>query len=229
MRLEKPAVISLGFVKVYLVPAEGGCALVDAGVPGQEDRILAGLAQHGLPPEALRLIFITHAHGDHMGSLKALAERTHARVVAHRNEAPTLTSGAALHPHGLTTAGKVMSAFMGRFVKAAAGFPCAPDVVVDDELSLAEFGVAGRAIHTPGHTAGSLTLLLDSGEAFSGDLCAKMSPLGRSYLPPFGDDLDTVYASWRRLLDAGATTLYPGHGASIPAAELAKELARAGR
>jgi glyoxylase-like metal-dependent hydrolase (beta-lactamase superfamily II) len=229
--LEKPVLVPLGFVGVYLVPAEGGCVLVDAGVPGQEGRIFAAMAENGLPPESIRLILITHAHGDHMGSLKAVAERSRAPVLAHSSEAPILASGRALHPHGITTAGKILSALMGPFAKAASGNACKPDVVVDDELSLADYGVKGRALHTPGHTDGSLSLLLDNGEAFVGDLCAKFPLIsGSSYVPFFGDSRETVYASWRRLLNAGATLLYSAHSREpIPAAVLRAELARAGR
>ncbi|MHB1416369.1 MAG: MBL fold metallo-hydrolase [Chloroflexota bacterium] len=173
---------------------------------------------------------MTHAHGDHMGSLKAIAERTHAPVLAQRIEAPALASGNALRPRGLTTLGKVVTVFTGLFARTASGSPCPPDIVVDDERSLAHFGVQGRAIHTPGHSAGSLTLLLDSGEAFVGDLCAKYPLIGGgSYVPFFGDDRETVYRSWERLLAAGATCIYPGHGSPFPASELREELARAKR
>jgi glyoxylase-like metal-dependent hydrolase (beta-lactamase superfamily II) len=227
MALQAPAAISLGLVSVFLVPADWGCVLVDAGVPGQEGRILAGLAKHGLGPDAVRLIFVTHAHGDHVGSLHALAERTAAPVLVHRSEAPALASGVALRPHGLTTVGKIAAALTGRFATAASGRPCQPDIEVDEERSLADFGVRGRAIHTPRHTAGSLSLLLDSGEAFVGDLCANYGVVSRgSYVPMFGEDRQAVYASWSRLLDAGATRLYPSHGAPFPASALKAELAR---
>lgn len=123
-----------------------------------------------------------------------------------------------------------MARFMGRFVKAAAGLPCPPDILVDDELPLADFGVRGRALHTPGHTSGSLSLLLDDGSAFVGDLCARIPLIGgRSYVPFFGEDQEIVYASWRRLLAAGATRIYPDHGPAFPASALRDELARTKR
>ena len=230
--LVKPVLIPLGFVGVYLVPAEGGCALVDTGVPGQEGRIFAAMAEHGLAPESIRLVFVTHAHGDHIGSLQAVVARSHAPVLVSRIEAPALASGRALRPAGITFAGWLMSKAMGAFASAASGSPVKPDVEVDDEIRLDEFGVKGRAIHTPGHTAGSLSLLLDdTGEAFVGDLCAKYPVIsGGSYVPFFGDSRETVYASWRRLLDAGATLFYANHSREpIPADVLRDELARAGR
>ena len=231
MPLSEPALINLGFVGAYLIPtADGGAVLVDAGVPKQEGKILAALASHGLAPESLRLIVISHAHGDHMGSLQAVAKATGARVLAQRIEAPALAAGVTLMPRGLTTFGKLFERFMGGFVRAASNLPCPVDVVVDDERSLADFGVAGRVLHTPGHTSGSLSILLDDGDAFVGDLCAKM-PLvsGGSYVPFFGDDRETVYASWRKLLAAGARRFHSGHSAApIPAAALEAELRRVG-
>lgn len=232
MALHEPVAISLGFVGVYLVPAGDGYVLVDAGMQGSVAKIFADMAKHGLVPEAIRLIFITHAHGDHVGSLQAIARRTHAPVLASRLEAPAIEGGHCLHPHGLTPFGKAFALVMNmaRWADTPSDSPCPVDVMVDDERSLADFGVAGRAVHTPGHTAGSLSLLLDSGEAFVGDLCAKVPVVGGSYVPFFGDgDRGTVYASWQRLLDAGATRIYPDHGAPFPAAALRQELARSRR
>ncbi len=160
-----------------------------------------------------------------------MGEASHAPVLVSRIEAPAIASGQALSPGGITFVGWLLSRMMGSFVRAASGHPVKPDVEVDDELPLDKFGVKGRAIHTPGHTAGSLSLLLDTGEAFVGDLCAK-APLfsGGSYVPFFGDSREEVYASWRRLLDAGATVFHADHNREpIPAEVLRDELARAGK
>lgn len=230
MPLREPATVSLGMVSVYLVPAGDGCALIDAGVAGQEGKILAAMSGLGLAPESLRLILITHAHGDHIGTLQAMVQRTHAPVLVHRSEAPALVSGRALSPHGLSPFGKVVAATAGRFMSRSALAPSPADVLVDDELSLAAYGIRGRALHTPGHTAGSISLLLDDGGAFVGDLSASGGMAGgRSHLPPFGDDRGVIYASWRRLLEAGAKRIYPGHGAPFLAADLETELDRNGR
>ena len=225
-----PIPIPLGFVTTYLIPVDFGCVLVDAGVPGQEERIFAAMAARGFGPESLRLIIVTHAHGDHIGSLRAVSERSHAAVLAHRTEASAIESGQTLHPQGLTPAGRLFSRLMGTFVRQASGRPCHVDVTVDEELPLAEYGVRGRAIHTPGHTSGSISVLLDSGDAIVGDLCARMPLIGGgSHLPFFGESRNDVYSSWRRLLDAGATRFLPAHGGPISPAALSAELARVGQ
>jgi glyoxylase-like metal-dependent hydrolase (beta-lactamase superfamily II) len=88
------------------------------------------------------------------------------------------------------------------------------DVVLHDEgLSLTEYGIPGRILHTPGHSAGSVSILLDSGEVFVGDLAMNKFPLRLSPgLPIFAEDLPTVVESWKLLLKEGATTVYPAHG-----------------
>jgi glyoxylase-like metal-dependent hydrolase (beta-lactamase superfamily II) len=227
MPLNKPIAISLGFVSVYVVPANRGCVLVDTGVPKREAQILAGMAKYGLAPKDIQLILITHAHGDHIGSTHALAQRSGAPVMAHRLDAQALEKGIPLQPAGLTIPGKIVSPFLGQFRKSTSGFPHKPEIIIEDTLPLSEYGVRGKVIHTPGHTAGSLSMLLDSGEAVVGDLCAKTPYLpSSSYLPLFGDSRAEVFASWQRLLDAGVTTIYPGHGAPLSASQLREQLTR---
>jgi glyoxylase-like metal-dependent hydrolase (beta-lactamase superfamily II) len=70
---------------------------------------------------------------------------------------------------------------------------------------LGRLGLAGEIVPTPGHSDDSVSLLLDDGAAFTGDLT-----------PPqmLGDDPASALAaaSWRRLGERGARTVYPGHG-----------------
>jgi len=69
-------------------------------------------------------------------------------------------------------------------------------------------GVAGEIVPTPGHSDDSVSLVLDSAAAFTGDLT-----------PPAlaGEDAsETIATSWQLLRDRGVTTVYPGHGPITP-------------
>lgn len=89
----------------------------------------------------------------------------------------------------------------------------------DDELSLADYGVPGRIIYTPGHSMGSVSVLLETGDAFVGDLAMNEFPLRLSPgLPIFAEDMQKVNESWRQLLDEGVKMVYPAHGKPFPAA-----------
>ena len=75
-------------------------------------------------------------------------------------------------------------------------------------LVLAEISLAGEIVHTPGHSPDSVSLLLDDGKAFTGDLTHPML-IG-------ADAAAETEASWQRLRDLGAQTVYPGHSAIRP-------------
>lgn len=69
---------------------------------------------------------------------------------------------------------------------------------------LKKIGIPGEIIPTPGHSDDSVSLLLDDGSVFTGDLTHPMM-VGL-------EDAEIVSASWRLLRERGATRVYPGHG-----------------
>ncbi len=93
------------------------------------------------------------------------------------------------------------------------------DIVLrDEEFSLVPFGIPGKVLYTPGHTMGSVSVLLETGDACVGDLAMNGFPFHlRPGLPVFAEDLELVKKSWRLLLDQGAKIIYPGHGKPFPA------------
>lgn len=111
-------------------------------------------------------------------------------------------------------------------VPALFRFPAVdPEILVSDEMPLEDFGLAGRIIHTPGHTRGSLSLLLAGGEAFVGDLAVNYLPFNLSpVFPPFADDPEGLIRSWNMLLEKDARTIYPGHGRPFSAQILRQKL-----
>ena len=96
-----------------------------------------------------------------------------------------------------------------------------PDILVEEELQLAEFGIKGQIINTPGHTAGAISVLLNGGEAIVGDLAMNGFPMRKGAgMPIFGNSEIEIKRSWKKLLDAGASIIYPGHGNAFPASQL---------
>ena len=100
------------------------------------------------------------------------------------------------------------------------------DVVLGDEgFSLAEYGISGKVIYTPGHSSGSVSVLLETGDVFVGDLAMNKFPLRlRPGLPIFAEDKQKVKESWKLLLDQGAKTIYPAHGKSFSVDTIQKAL-----
>jgi glyoxylase-like metal-dependent hydrolase (beta-lactamase superfamily II) len=96
---------------------------------------------------------------------------------------------------------------------------------VDADFPLQPFGVPGVIIHTPGHSSGSVSILLETGDVFVGDLAMNAIPLRLTPgLPIFAEDLHRLRESWRSLLLRGAKTVYPAHGRPFQAEVLHKAL-----
>ena len=142
----------------------------------------------------LRLIISTHGHWDHIGDNAAVASATGARIAVHPDDREAL-----IHPQPLW-----------------APFEIPPSVAA---VELAEGGevrfgaIRLRVLHTPGHTAGSVSLLAaDDGLLFSGDTLFAGS-FGRVDLP--GGDAAAMVDSLDRLRTlADDVTVLPGHGPS---------------
>ena len=210
--------INTGMANVFLIRGGAGYILVDTGNPGKEDLVLEQLKEHGVAPDDIRLILITHGHVDHFGSAAALRELTSAPVAIHTLDGDAMRQG--IHqPDSLKPTGKLM-AFLRRIpalqnkVVPEAAPACEPDVVFEEEWRLDDYGIAGQVLLTPGHTPGSVSLLLDSGEAVVGDVVmGKLMGLIRKPGPPLvAWDLDENRASLRRLLALSPRVVYVGHG-----------------
>jgi hydroxyacylglutathione hydrolase len=230
--------IQLGTSNTYLVQGDTGCILVDAGNSHQEKRFFRLLGQYGLRPEDIRVIVVTHVHFDHVGSLSAIKAECRCPVMVHEKEHHLLKEAKLVFSRGTNLQGKGASFAASQLAKYSPSMrafkfePVEAEIVVSGEVSLEKFGIAGKVIPTPGHTAGSLSVLLADGQAFVGDLTAnyaqhKYAPPGLgSVFPPFADDGDELLESWMKLLEAGAQTIAPGHGQTFSAEVLREEYNR---
>jgi len=205
--------IKLGVARCYVIRAEG-TILIDGGAPKQARNFMKGIERLSIKPEDIQLIVITHGHWDHIGSAKEIKDITGARIALHRNEKDWLEKSLKPLPPSVTPWGHIFAKIMAMFLPLVHVPAADVDVVLgDEELSLADYGIPGRIIPTPGHSMGSVSVLLETGDAFVGDLAMNGFPLRIGPgLPIFAEDLQQVKKSWRLLLERGATTVYPAHG-----------------
>ncbi|HUT65801.1 MAG TPA: MBL fold metallo-hydrolase [Spirochaetota bacterium] len=215
--------IKLGVCNCYIVKQKNSM-LIDAGPPKQERKFIRKTVQLGIDPEEISLIVATHGHLDHIGSLFGIKTVTGGEVMSHRLEREILEKAALMIPEAVTPWAKFLRFLLKLSQQNVSFEPTPVETVVDDEFSLSGYGIDGKILHTPGHSVGSISILLDTGDAFVGDLLMNGFPMRRGPgAPIFADDPEAVEKSVQLLLKNGAKTFYPGHGDPFGAHDLLNE------
>ena len=218
--------IRLGLNSCYLIRGKE-IVMVDGGTPNKLELFKKKISELGIGPSEIKLIVLTHSHFDHCGSAKEISELTGAKTALHICEADILESGDMIIPKGVNTYGKITKPWLFPIL-ARISFPrFKPDILLEDEpYSLSEYGINGNIIHTPGHTPGSVSVILDSGEAFVGCMAHEGFPFRiRPGLPIFALDIEEIKKCWKVLIENGVKMIYPGHGKPFPVEIMTDSLA----
>jgi len=181
----------------YLLFTDKATLLIDAGWPGTLGKFLHLLRSTNIRPETITHFFVTHYHPDHAGLTQELQDLG-IRLIVFEEQVPAIP-------------------LLKQWIKPAAGWKeisITKETIVitiaDSRQLLQRLGLNGQCVHTPGHSDDSVSLVLDSGEAFIGDLpVPNFASLG--YLTGDNDDIPRSYAALKSL---GVRTLYPAHGPS---------------
>ncbi len=186
--------------------------IVDTGLPGFGEKILQAVEEHDIKYADISLIIITHGHDDHYGSAAFLKSRIGAPLAVGSADAQTLRTAASAPLHPVGTKGKVME-MMSRMIKVPGTEAVEPDIVIDSEVSLADYGVAGKIILIPGHTMGSLGVMLDDRSILIGDLIfgGLLRPKAPGF-PYFCEDVPALMKSIQKVLDLNPSIMYAAHG-----------------
>jgi len=213
----------------YLIETPESLFLIDAGFMGHGRTILRKIQALGRLPEELRLVVITHGHLDHFGGLAKVLGACQALVAAHPAHADVIAHGGRIISPGRSRWGRTYERIARLVMPRLRVGDVGPVLTLQDGQLLHGFGLPGRVIHTPGHSDGCLTVLLDDGTALTGDLIqGKRLPTRVPELPSMALDAERAHASWRQVLDTGAGRFLPAHGRPFSAEELVATMRRDG-
>lgn len=185
-------VVNVGYrsTNYWVVSAGTSRLLVDLGYPNTMGLLRANLERMGVPLREIRYGLATHYHYDHAGLAQELKQAGVPLLVLENQVVSVPMMTAQVKPSD-------------RFVEISLH----DNVTIsfaESRTLLEGIGLAGEILPTPGHSDDSVSLLLDDGSAFTGDL----TPPGMAV----EESADLVSASWRLLREHGARQVYPGHG-----------------
>jgi hydroxyacylglutathione hydrolase len=208
--------LHMGLTTCYLIRGKSSI-LVDGGMPGKAGAFRKELERLSVDPAEIKLIILTHAHFDHDGSANEIRKLTGAKILIHHLDRPGLTDGKGAEIRGFSRWGRISFAMMKPFFNSVNSVVVVPDIVMEEEeMSLQPWGIDGRILHTPGHTPGSLSVLLSNGDAFVGCMAHNRLPFTlHPRLPIYATQPESFAASWAKLTEGGARQIYPGHGKSF--------------
>lgn len=178
---------------VYLIQADE-LIMIDSGFGANSQALVDNISGSGLNPSDVTTIILTHCHVDHIRGAAWFRDRFGSKIVMHELDADVVERG----DNRLTAA----FCFEVRFE------PLPVDTKLTGAQGLLSFG--GEKIcwlHTPGHSAGSISVYLDTGGnriLFGQDISAPL-------LPEFDCDPDAWFASMEKLLALNADVLCDGH------------------
>jgi glyoxylase-like metal-dependent hydrolase (beta-lactamase superfamily II) len=185
-------IVNVGYSSTnYWVIGEGDArVIVDLGFPGTFGRLRANLERMGVPLREIRYALATHYHIDHAGCAQDLKRAGVPLLVleSQREAIPAMKAQTKPQDHytEITLSDNVEISFS------------------QSRATLRRIGFSGEILPTPGHSEDSVSLLLDDGCVFTGDLT--MPSVATD------DQREAILLSWRLLRDRGARRVYPGHG-----------------
>lgn len=198
-----------GRSNVFLL-TDGNCnILIDTSVARMWDKLRKELDKIGI--DSINYLILTHAHFDHAANTRRVKEKFNSKVIIQCLEEKYLSRGDNILPNGTTILTAVIVKLIGnRLIRRFMYEPCSPDILVESEYSLKEFGFNAYLMHTPGHTKGSMSLIIDDEIAIVGD--AMFGVFRWSVFPPYAEDKDLMIKSWGKLLNTNCSKFLPSHG-----------------
>jgi len=218
-------IFPLGMINAFLIVNSKGCILIDTGLPDTESKVERILKKLNLTFHDIKLIVITHAHIDHAGNTATIKSLSSAPVIAHEGDLPYFKGDKKMHFCSTGWFGWLFSK-TGANQKPYKNFE--PDILLSarTNLDLSSYGFEGEVIPTPGHTDGSISVVLGNKNAVVGDLVSSGILLGgiartnKAKRPPFEDNPLKVSQELQSIADKGVETFFMGHGGPLPKKEV---------
>lgn len=222
--------LTLRWSNAWLLVSGTHAVLIDTGYPGETERIRTLCRSRNVDPNRLTLIVHTHVHVDHFGCTAELAKAAGCPITFHPADQHLADQKTPLKLTPATFSGRLLAPLF--INKTFRNHPC--DFPALAGLRLDSFGIPATIHQTPGHTAGSISVVLDDGRAIIGDLLMGGYAGGwlwshKPRLHYFAEDLPQILTSLDHLLAITSGPLFPGHGGPLQHSDVVRWRANQGR
>lgn len=198
-----------GRCNVFLLTDGKTNILIDTSTNRNRNKLVNMLELHNI--NKIDYLILTHTHHDHAANAKKIKDKYGAIVIVHKNESLRLIHGKAALPQGTNPFTRTLINRAGKKIESKFDYePCPYDIEVDLVFSLKDIGFNAYLLHTPGHSSGSISLIIDDNIAIVGD--TMFGIFKNSVFPPYADNIKELVNSWRKLLSTGCVLFLPSHG-----------------
>ena len=173
----------------YAIEIKTGFLLVDCGWPGSMQEFTVVAKRKGLDLRQIKSILVTHFHMDHAGLAQDL-KNLGAKLIVMEGQENFIAPMAA----------QIKTDVPYISIRLDDNLPLK---FSESRVFLANLGLDGEIIPTPGHSPDHVTLILDDGSAFTGDLTPRFMVT---------EEQLELKASWDKIYQHKITRLYPAHG-----------------
>ncbi len=197
----------------FLVNSKNNYILIDTGRKNTWKELTAKFDEL-LNKNELPYLILTHTHFDHAENAAKIKKKYNPKIIVHKSEAEYLKQGSSPLPKGTNFATRFMSDVLGKLFQYKYNYESVdPDILVDKNYNLSNFGFNVYIIHTPGHSKGSVSVIIDDEIAIVGD--SMFGVFKNSAFPPYADDPEIMVKNWNNLLKTECLIFLPGHGKAI--------------
>lgn len=204
----------------YFIITKSKNYLIDTGDRRSRKELIKNIQATG--NHQIHSLILTHSHYDHCANTAYFKKMFNCEVFIGQPEDSNVKTGFTPLPKGTNTWGRFMYS-LGKVIgeHKFEYKPFSPDHIIKENRILNKTNNAIEVISTPGHTAGSVSIIINKKVAIVGD--TMFGIFANSVFPPFANDIPVLLKSWKLLLDTGCEQFLPGHGKALDRTLVYKE------
>lgn len=189
----------------YIIKTESSILMIDSCHSGDAAMIEKLLTEKGIAPQEIDLLILTHGHMDHTGTAEHFKNKYQTPIAMDPIDCTILD----IESRGLI--GAVIKFLSQKELHVS--LKIQPDIHLVHGQRMDQYGLAAQIIALPGHTRGSVGILLDDGNLIAGDMFMNIITPSLAHIY---ENEAVLKESWDLLKTYPITTVYPGHGKPFP-------------